>query len=47
MPIRRAETELSTVRANFTRDETNASRLLQTYNKSVEQLDSNKREIAR
>ncbi|GAA6019292.1 hypothetical protein JCM8202_000967 [Rhodotorula sphaerocarpa] len=46
VPIRRAETELSTVRANFTRDETNASRLLQTYNKSVEQLDSNKREIA-
>lgn len=44
-PIRSAESELSTMRAEFTRDETAASRQLQAYNKSVEQLDLNKREI--
>ncbi|POY72024.1 DNA repair protein RAD50 [Rhodotorula taiwanensis] len=44
-PIRAAESELSTLRADFTRDETAASRQLQAYNKSVEQLDLNKREI--
>lgn len=46
-PIRAAESELSTLRADFTRDETAASRQLQAYNKSVEQLDLNKREIRR
>lgn len=35
------------MRAEFTRDETAASRQLQAYNKSVEQLDLNKREIRR
>lgn len=46
-PIRSAESELSTMRAEFTRDETAASRQLQAYNKSVEQLDLNIREIRR
>ncbi|BGP20318.1 hypothetical protein JCM10213_002053 [Rhodosporidiobolus nylandii] len=44
-PIRQKEHELSTIRADFTRDETSASRQLQAYNKSAEQLDLNKREI--
>ncbi|TNY22035.1 AAA domain-containing protein [Rhodotorula diobovata] len=44
-PIRQKENELSTIRNDFTRDEAAASRQLQTYNKSMEQLDSNSREI--
>ncbi|GAA5908969.1 hypothetical protein JCM8208_007130 [Rhodotorula glutinis] len=44
-PIRQKENELSTIRNEFTRDEAAASRQLQTYNKSMEQLDSNSREI--
>ncbi|GAA6021568.1 hypothetical protein JCM10207_005070 [Rhodosporidiobolus poonsookiae] len=45
IPIRQKENELSTIRADFTRDESAASRQLQAYNKSAEQLDLNKREI--
>ncbi|GAA5989043.1 hypothetical protein JCM11641_002306 [Rhodosporidiobolus odoratus] len=44
-PIRQKENELSTLRADFTRDESAASRQLQAFNKSAEQLDLNKREI--
>ncbi|KAK4330749.1 DNA repair protein RAD50 [Rhodotorula toruloides] len=44
-PIRQKEGELATIRADFTRDEAAASRQLQVFNKSAEQLDSNKREI--
>ncbi|GAA5916492.1 hypothetical protein JCM6882_001738 [Rhodosporidiobolus microsporus] len=44
-PIRQKENELATIRSDFTHDETTASRQLQAYNKSAEQLDQNKREI--
>ncbi|GAA5903024.1 hypothetical protein JCM6882_009671 [Rhodosporidiobolus microsporus] len=44
-PIRQKENELATIRSDFTHDETTASRQLQAYNKSAEQLDQNKHEI--
>lgn len=46
-PIRQKENELSTIRADFQRDEAAAARQQQAYNKSTEQLDLNKREIKR
>ncbi|GAA5863503.1 hypothetical protein JCM8547_007267 [Rhodosporidiobolus lusitaniae] len=44
-PIRQKENELSTIRTEFNQNEATESRKLQAYNKSVEQLDLNKREI--
>ncbi|GJN94490.1 hypothetical protein Rhopal_007572-T1 [Rhodotorula paludigena] len=45
-PIRQKENELSTIRADFTRDEAAASRLQRDFNKSFEQIESNTRELS-
>ncbi|GAA6059582.1 hypothetical protein JCM10212_000638 [Sporobolomyces blumeae] len=44
-PIRKKEQELAAIRAQFMSDEAAASRELQAYNKSDEQVSLNKREI--
>ncbi|GAA5936924.1 hypothetical protein JCM1841_001408 [Sporobolomyces salmonicolor] len=44
-PIRQKENELASIRADFMRDESAASRHLQAYNKSIEQLELNQKEI--